>query len=296
MKNYITITERNIPVVLGKINRFLRQSTCRDDGIRNVVVGRDYIDIAGDKIACNKYEKRRVFTLFVGGAQEHPTHKNLRTSPSEAIVHNIFSYDTVPAIVINDKYEDEGLCLFVGNKIFIDGHMMRIVLNDMYWVSKDMDGENVRVPKRDKAQVIEFYHMSYDSKAMEERIRHAAKECAYNIDESNFNERLIDDDPSGIMCVQRTLFHDIDQNVTACINKMDVSQPTVSYGFSVSSMVDFYFAPKREVTLHLNIDMLRNGLPEWNELDKTIWFVCDGQKFTRTAALVSYLLKTFEVA
>lgn len=283
MKNnkFITITEKNMAVVMGHVNKFFSKPTRRDDGMRPIKIGIQNINCDGTLISVPKYENQHVYTPFIGNCHPHPMYKDYRERKFQNPNMSTFGENMPPLLSIEDRYEDNCLPVYKGNKLFIDGNRMTIIFNDMYYVVNDCHVVNY-IPKRTKAETVTFYHMPYEREDIDAKVQHAISIVVNSIDDLSMCDAF--KYPSYVYGLENaaSIYDGATRQIDRIIKNIDIkkSHAVEKFRIEFSNSV---------ITMHINIDMVRDGLPNYKDLHKVVYFEVNGNKFYNTSSLIKYL-------
>ncbi len=282
------VTEKNMAMIMGRINKFFEKDTKVYLGIGKRVVGKTTLTLPGGSIAVPVYEDYERYEPIVGRCKVHWMRKKLEdkiknngyytlTAEEEYDYHNIL-------LAIEDKYSVNCIPIYAGFDVKITGNSLIIRENDTYSKVFGIGDDYPKTIKvKNKATYEYFYHMPISEDELKERTRDGIMSLFELSDQSYyFDNHEFDSDENELHSILRNYIYDL-------ITKIDLDADSASLRVDIDSNCSYEL--NDDIFIHINIESIKkNGISDVEGISDLFYYTYGEEKFTSLHSLMNKIM------
>ena len=282
------VTEKNMAMIMGRINKFFEKDTRIYLGIGKRVVGKTTLDLPRGAISIPVYEDYERYEPIVGRCKVHWIRKKLEdkiknngdyilTAEEEYNYHNIL-------LAIEDKYSINCIPIYAGFDVKITGNALIIKENDTH---SKVFGIGDSYPKtikfKDKTTYEYFYHMPVSEDELKERTRNGIMSLFELSDQSYYiDDHEVDSDENELHSMLQSRIYDL-------ITKIDLDADSASLRIDIPS--DCSYELNNDMFIHVSIENIKkNGISDVEGITDLFYYTYGEEKFTNLYSIMTKIM------
>lgn len=283
------VTEKNMAMIMGRMNKFFEKDTKIYLGVKKRVVGKTTLELPGGAVSIPVYEDYEGYEPIVGRCKVHWMRKKLEdkvksngyytlTAEEEYNYHNIL-------LAIEDKYSVNCIPIYAGFDIKITGNSLIIRENDTYSKVFGIGDEYPKTIKfKNKTTYEYFYHMPVSEDELKERTRNGIMSLFELSDQSYYigNHEFDSDEQNELHSMLQSRIYDL-------ITKIDLDADSASLRIDISS--DCSYELNNDIFIHVNIENIKkNGISDIESITDLFYYTYGEEKFTNLYSVITKII------
>ena len=276
---WIKVTESNMMMVTGRINKFLSKDTKEYVGMCPHQVGTRTENIFGEDIKLPIYEDKETYVPVAGTCKVH----HVRTDIYERIKEgkhvskdDLWRYHNGALLMIEDKYRDNVIPIYKGFKVNITGSSMIIKENNTTWSYYDtVSGTIKHIYNKNRSTYRKFYHMPFSEEDTQHKVHEGisalferAWEMMWYLSEDGYSSEV------------KYIANSIEHESCRILDNLDITRDTLSEKIIVDEDDAWFIDKKISIILKIDIQNIRKGLEDYTSDDPRFVYLFNDESYT----------------